>query len=613
MRELQPGVVLGTRYKIENCIGAGGMGVVYRARRTILGDVVAIKILRSGKGKDAALRKQFMAEARMCAMLRHPYIVSVLDFGVEKGIGPYFVMEHLNGQSLRQLLEAQGALDVGEVCRITSQVAAALDLAHSQGITHRDLKPGNVIAHRYTAGEVSYKVIDFGIGDLRRPKMGRSPLDDSDRIYITRTYASPEQLTGQPVGPPSDIYSLGITVYELLTGHPPFADSKSTSLFTKHLTVAPVPPSRIRPEVPRWAESAVLKALAKEPTARWETASEFAEALSGSSHRRTAPVSPSASRLADAYEIRGQIGRGRFDSYVYEGTHRATGHKVAIRVIRRGQDPHWDSARIPFMREARMTPVNHPSILRVRDYGEERDLVYVVTDLVPGSSLRELMDRSGPIPWSRGRHLMLDLIGAAQALHARGLLAFGLTPSIVRVDGSGKRELLVVSSAGAADIDEVLAHATADGAKGSESAAAEAAYLAPELLIGEKPDGRSDVFMIGAIAYELFTGRRPFAAGTLPRLVAATFSGDIANPQAYAPSLPDAAAACILRCLARRPDQRFADAIELEAAWLATPTRAQEDAPPGRAAEGHVDVRSPRARDASNLRNPPVRSRRSRS
>src|SRR5262249_55016770 len=151
--------------------------------------------------------------------------------------------------------------------------------------------------HRYTAGEVSYKVIDFGIGDLRGPTVRRSPLDASDRIYITRTYASPEQLTGQPVGAPSDIYSLGVTVYELLTGRPPFDASTSSSLLTKHLTGAPVPPSRIRPEVPRWAESAVLKALAKEPAARWETACEFAEALSGASRRRAASVSPSISRL----------------------------------------------------------------------------------------------------------------------------------------------------------------------------------------------------------------------------------------------------------------------------------------------------------------------------
>jgi len=572
VRQVKPGDVLDRRYEIEARIGIGGMGEVYRARRTRLGDVVAIKIVHTRSGDTGTLRRRFMAEAHLCAMLHHPYIVSVLDFGVEPSVGPYLVMEHLNGPSLRQRLEDRGAFDVPDVCRIASQVASALDLAHSQGVVHRDLKPGNVMTHHYTAGEVVYKVIDFGIGGFQARNMATTSVDDGARTLVTLAYASPEQLSGQPISERSDIYSFGITIYELLTGRRPFVASDSGSLITKHLRVLPDPPTRYRPDIPSWAEAAVLKALAKDPQSRWETASDFAQALLGGAETRPVVVAVSASRLANGYELGELVGRGRLGSYIYEGTHRATGHQVAIRVMRREQNAAWEAARTRFMREARMTPVNHPSILRVRDYGEEKDLVYVVTDFVPGFSLREELDREGAFLWNDGRPLLMDLISATRALHTQGLLAFGLTPSIIRLTTGGERERLVISSAGVAEIHEVLMRAMAEPTPGQEPIDCDAFYLAPELLIGEKPDGRTDIFMIGAIGYELFTGRRPFEATTLPQLVTAAFSGEIVDPRTYTPSLPVEAALCLLRCLARRPDRRFSDAIELETAWRAIPS-----------------------------------------
>jgi eukaryotic-like serine/threonine-protein kinase len=210
--------------------------------------------------------------------------------------------------------------------------------------------------------------------------------------------------------------------------------------------------------------------------------------------------------------------------------------------------------------------VNHPSILRVRDFGEEPDMVYVVTDFVPGSSLREVLDRDGPFPWDRGHPLMLDLISATRALHTRGLLAFGLTPSIIRVAADDAGERLVISLAGVLDADELLE----TDQHGTLETRSEMLYLAPELLVRETPDGRTDIFTIGAIGYELFTGHRPFAATTLPQLVLDAFSGEIPDPRPHAPSMPEAAVTCLLRCLAWRPDRRYADIVELEGAFRAS-------------------------------------------
>jgi serine/threonine protein kinase len=572
MRQLRRGDVLDTRYRIEARIGVGGMGEVYRARRTRLGDVVAIKVIHAPEGNTESLRKRFIEEARVCALLRHPHIVSVLDFGVEPGVGPYLVMEHLNGSSLRDQLDKEGPFPVVEVCRIASQVASALDLAHAQGILHRDLKPGNVMTHRYTTGDVVYKVIDFGIAGLQTTAATTARVDESSRVLVTPAYASPEQFTGKPLDARSDIYSFGVTVYELLTGRRPFVESQSGSIISKHLNVTPVPPAKLRAAVLPAAEAAIMRALAKEPESRWDTASEFAQALGGTATGRSAIARASVSRLADEYELGALIGRGRLGSQVYEGLHRATGHAVAIRVIRRDQPSAWEAARTRFMREARMTPVHHPSVLRVRDYGEEADLMYVVTDLSRGPSLRGALDREGPFDWKRGRALVLDLVSATRALHAGGLLALGVTPSIIRVDATGERERLVVSLAGVADVDELLNSQTdAQSRHRFDLGEGDGFYLAPELLIGEQPDGRSDIFMIGAIGYELLTARRPLSATTLPQLIAAAFSGGIVDPRMHVPSLPEEAATCLLRCLACRPDHRFADIIELESVWLATP------------------------------------------
>ncbi len=565
MRRIRSGEVLDGRYKIEDCIGVGGMGKVYRARRTRLGDIVAIKVI-TRSGDVRAMERRFMDEARMCAGLRHPHIVSVLDFGIETGIGPYLVMEHLNGPSLKQQLQERGAFDLPEVCRIASQIGSALDLAHSQEIVHRDLKPGNVMTHQYTAGEVVYKIIDFGIGALRT---GRP--DDDDSTLVTVEYGSPEQLRGQEVSGRSDIYSFGVTIYELLTGRRPFAASDSRSLIAKHLSELPEPPTRHRPEIPPSVEAAVLKALAKDPQARWDIASSFALALSGGAATRPVIVEESTSRLVDGYEVGEVIGRGRLGSYIHRGTHRATGHEVAIRVTRRGQDSEWEAARTRFMREARMAPVNHPSILRVRDYGEEKDLVYIVTDLLPGYSLREVLDNEGPFDWTDGRPMVMDLISATRALHLHGLLAFGLTPSIIRLTADEGRDRLVISSAGVSELHEVLTRISATPRSGKKPIDSDAYYLAPELLFGEKPDGRTDIFMIGVIGYELLTGRRPFKATTLEQLVTTELSAKVIDPRTHAPLLPAEAALCLLRCLAPRPDKRFSDVIELETAWQRAP------------------------------------------
>jgi serine/threonine-protein kinase len=324
-------------------------------------------------------------------------------------------------------------------------------------------------------------------------------------------------------------------------------------------------------------DEAVLKALEKEPDRRWPTAKAFARALNGTQPALAEGAdSRSASGLHERYELGERIGTGRLGSEVWAGRHRAIGSPVVIRILRRGASPAWETGRTRFLREARAMQVAHPSILEVRDFGEQADLVYVVTDRVAGSSLRQLIDAEGPLAWARSRRFTLDLLSAGRALHRHGGLIFGITPAIVRVHSEDAEERLVVSSAGIAEVQDVLGDASEERLRALQIPNSELLYVAPEVLLGEEPDGRTDIYSVGVIAYEMLTGRPPFTADTVPQLIARIFSAAFEPVRELAPDVPDEGAQVIARCLSQRPDRRFTDLAEFEAAWIATPSAAAD-------------------------------------
>lgn len=213
--------------------------------------------------------------------------------------------------------------------------------------------------------------------------------------------------------------------------------------------------------------------------------------------------------------------------------------------------------------------VAHPSILQVRDYGEEPDLVYIVTDRVGGISLRQLIDTEAPLAWARAHQLIAGLLSGAHAIHKRGGLVFGLTPSIIRVHRSDGDERLIMSSAGVAEVEDVLATAHEDRLRSLEVPTTDLLYLAPEILLGEEPDGRADIYTLGTVAYEMLTGRPPFAAFTITQLVAQIVAASYEGVRQLVPMTPDDAGLVIDRCLAYRPDRRHATLAELAEAWHA--------------------------------------------
>jgi serine/threonine-protein kinase len=264
--------LLGGRYELDGIVGRGGMAEVFRARDIRLDRIVAVKTLRDDLARDQTFQARFRREAQSAASLNHPSIVAVYDTG-EDMVGstpvPYIVMEFVDGRTLRDLLRDDRRLLPERALEITDGVLRALDYSHRHGIVHRDIKPGNVMLTR--TGEV--KVMDFGIA--RAVSDAQATMTQTAQVIGTAQYLSPEQARGERVDARSDLYSTGCLLYELLTGRPPFTGDSPVAIAYQHVREQPVPPSRVDPEIPGWADAIVLKAMAKDAGDRYQSAGEM--------------------------------------------------------------------------------------------------------------------------------------------------------------------------------------------------------------------------------------------------------------------------------------------------------------------------------------------------
>jgi serine/threonine-protein kinase len=259
------GTVFDGRYRIVRKLGAGGMADVYLAEDQELGRQVAIKILNDRHAADDSFIERFRREAKNAAGLSHPNIVSIYDRGEAEGTY-YIAMEFLDGRSLKELIVGRGPAPIKTAIDYARQVLAAVGFAHRHGIVHRDIKPHNVLV----GAEGRLKVTDFGIA-----RSGASQMTEVGSIIGTAQYLSPEQARGAPVDQTSDLYSVGVVLYEMLTGQVPFTGDTPLEIAMKHLSEVPRPPSELRPEVPHDLDSIVLRALAKDPSERYESADEM--------------------------------------------------------------------------------------------------------------------------------------------------------------------------------------------------------------------------------------------------------------------------------------------------------------------------------------------------
>ncbi len=287
MPELAEGTLIDGRYKVVSRLGAGGMADVFCAEDQQLGRKVALKLLHRRFAEDPGFVERFRREAQAAAGLQHPNVVSVYDRGAYDGTY-YIAMEYLPGRSLKQLIRQEAPLDPVRAIDITLQILKAARFAHRRGVIHRDLKPHNVIIDDADQA----KVTDFGIA-----RAGASDMTETGSIMGTAQYLSPEQAQGHAVSAASDLYAVGVVLYEMLTGRVPFDGEQAVTIALKHVSEAPIPPRQLNPSIPPELEQTILWALNKNPADRPQDADQFINVLeqvkqtivSGSRGQRTAP------------------------------------------------------------------------------------------------------------------------------------------------------------------------------------------------------------------------------------------------------------------------------------------------------------------------------------
>jgi serine/threonine-protein kinase len=278
---LEPGRRLGP-YRLEALLGEGAVGLVFRAEREPDGVVVALKVLRPELSADDVYRRRFVHEARAASEVRHKHLVPILDAGEAAGRS-YLAVAYVEGRTLEDRLEAEGALPIDDAVRLVAEVASGLDALHHAGIVHRDVKPSNVMLDASGTAALT----DFGLAKGRAYTVLTKP----GQVLGTLDYLAPEIVRGQEATPASDVYALGCVTYECVSGHPPFADKNLFEIAGAHLSAEPSDPCTDRPDAPEGLGWAVLQAMAKEPAKRPPTATAYAHMV-GLASGRTSLTSP---------------------------------------------------------------------------------------------------------------------------------------------------------------------------------------------------------------------------------------------------------------------------------------------------------------------------------
>ena len=276
--------LLNDRYQLEEVLGSGGMANVYRARDVVLDRPVAIKVLRKEYSTNDNFQKQFWLEARSAANLSHPNIVTVHDFGAADDL-LYIVMELVPGKDLKQLVRERGRFPYQQGIPLMIQACAGVGYAHRAGLVHCDIKPHNMLVSK----DMRLKVTDFGIA---RALATIKPGEKNDVVWGSPLYFAPEQAAGEAPTPASDVYSLGVVLYEILTGTTPFTASSADELARLHISARPLAISEYVPDVPPALEEIVMKVLSKEPAARYRTADQLGRVLQKFGTEPAAPITP---------------------------------------------------------------------------------------------------------------------------------------------------------------------------------------------------------------------------------------------------------------------------------------------------------------------------------
>jgi serine/threonine-protein kinase len=606
-------------FRIDRLIGRGGMAQVYYGWDVKLERPVAIKVIDARYRDDPSYAKRFVREAQAVATWRHENIVQIYYADDQDGLY-YFAMEYIEGLSLSALLLAyaiEGELMPHEdVLRIGRAVASALDFAHQKGVIHRDVKPANVLV----AGDGRVVLTDFGLAmDVRQGSLGE--------VFGSSHYIAPEQARrSADAVPQSDLYALGVILYEMLTGTVPFDDPSPTSVAVQHLTLPPPPPTEANPNLSQETEAVLLKALSKSHEKRYQTGAALIDALEEAlqtcqpilAHKDESPATKRPlSRIAadervalhleqgkesappidsprqiddrllgqqlDEYRIDALLGQGGMAS-VYRGLDVRLKRYVAIKVIDASFRADSDYL-MRFEREAQaIAQLEHPHIVRLYRYGEADGLLYMAMQYVEGADLGSVLDSyredGAFIEPDEASRIIREVCLALDFAHGRGIIHRDVKPSNIMLDMEGRAILT----------DFGLALLTEFGTQGEIFGSPR--YIAPEQAISSaNVVPQSDLYAVGVILYEMFTGVLPFDAADPLDIAMLHMTEPPRPPRELRPEISPVLEAVILKALAKESDERYESGTELaEALEQAWPTKPAESPTPPTAATSRLSI-----------------------
>jgi len=566
--------LVGTRireYEVLDVIGKGGMGAVYRARHVYLDEERAIKVVHSEFAGDEGFVQRFIREAKMLVKLRHRNLVQLYEFGTLGESVFFMVLELIRGEPLHERVHRQ-KVPFPEAVKVIREAALGLHQAHQKGIVHRDISPDNLLIVKGEDGVEMTKVIDFGIA---------KPLEDQTRIF-TRTnmflgkpeFCSPEQCgaleEGEVIDHRSDIYSLGITFYYALTGKLPFFSATAHGYLLKHVNENPKPVATHFPpgDFPEALDKIILKALAKKRENRYSSMEEFARALdefagdSKPAKKEAAAASPAIADLPPGYlwerrySIEKMLREGT-NAVFYKAIDEIFKVPVVLKIISRENIQDEESMR-RFKRGVVLArEVSHPNVCRIYDVGEADLGLYVSMAFVEGKLLSELLQDQKPLQSKDALQIGKDLLSAVKEIHRLGIIHRNLTPKSIIIDSSNHAYIMDF----AGYISETAA-ATTDPKQQSGTPL----YMAPEQFSGHQIDHRVDLYSVGVVLYEMFTGRLPFQASSAAAVIHAYLNSDPIRPSAVVKGIHPELERVILKAIQRDAASRHQTAADLLAA-----------------------------------------------
>ena len=556
---LEPGAVLGDRYEIIKSLGEGGMGAVYKATDRELDRLVALKVIRPELAGHPEILRRFKQELILARQVTHKNVIRIFDLGMADG-RKFITMDYIEGRDLKSILVERKKIPAAEAVAIIKQICRGLEAAHTEGVVHRDLKPQNIMVD--AGGRVW--VMDFGLAR----SMELAGMTRTGALMGTPDYMSPEQARAEKVDARSDLFSLGIIFYEMVTGVLPFQAETLMATLLKRVQEKAAPPCELDPAIPRQLSDVVMKCLEVDREKRYQTTGEMladlgGDSASGSGSGNIAQVDAISltaiqpgDQFGPRYTIESLIGEGGMGK-VYKAHDNDLDRTVALKLVRPelASDP---SSMQRFKQELLLASrISHRNILRIHDLGDVGGLKFISMAYIQGHDLHDVLVGSGRMPIARALNIAKQLAGALDAAHSEGVVHRDLKPRNVLIDAA---DHVYVSDFGLA---KSLENESATSMTRAGEILGTPRYMSPEQAESKPADHRSDLYSLGVILFEMVTGDAPFGGNSTLQVMYQHVTAKPKDPKAANPELPDYLAKVILRCLEKNPAERYQSAREV--------------------------------------------------